>query len=466
MKKFKHLSLILVTLCAIVFTSCENEPLEGEFIVEEPAGASGNFIATIDGEAFSATEVSAQILMGNLVISASDTSTRFGISISNKSECVFDLTGISSVVQLSITGGPSYTSSSLGGGETSGTLEITSYDTDNLTVSGTFQFVGVEITPDGPGTETITVTEGSFTNIPFTVTSGDAAPSECVPPGTGGGGDPDPGPDPDPAILFAKADGIDFVPAEVLVSQYMVGMMPMIQVQATDAIGATLRLDVPETLVTGTFDLFTGISDGAQLIGYYDPNTGGETLSSNPGTITITEFSSLTGKLVANFEFTAQDPLGEDPTVVQITEGNLDVAFVATPGNVSFAFEAEVDGNQFAAEAATAVMDTFNGVSIITITATMGDETIQIDFPVAAAAEGTYGMSPALVTGNEIVGTYAPMSGLGNSFTSNPGTLVITAYDMTSNIIEGTFSFTAKDPTATDPAVYQINNGSFMLVIQ
>jgi Family of unknown function (DUF6252) len=468
MKKIKHLSLIFITLFAVVFTSCENEPLEGEFITEEPGegGGSGQFTAVIDGDPYTASTIDADIVDDNLVIATLDDSGRsITLTVQQKSECTFDLNNLANAALVSLNGPGSDIYSSFGftSGLTSGLLEITTYNADAMLVSGNFEFVAVEYINGVPGTETLTVTNGVFTDILFEIISGDATPSECVPAGTGGGnGDPDP----DPAVLFAKADGEDFVPSEVLVTQYTVGMMPMIKIMATDAEGAMLRLDVPETLVIGTFELFSGISDGAQLIGYYSPNTSGETLSSNPGTITITEFSSLTGKLVASFEFTAQDPLGEDPTIVEITEGNLDVSFEPTPGNVSFAFEADVDGVPFTASNATAVMNSFNGVSIITISAIMGNETIAIDFPIAALSEGMYGMSPALVTGNEIVGTYTPETTLGNEFTSDPGTLTITSYDETSNIVEGTFSFTAKDATATDPAVYEITNGTFMLLIQ
>ncbi|MAZ72530.1 MAG: hypothetical protein CMC70_05220 [Flavobacteriaceae bacterium] len=463
MKKFKHLSLILIALFAVVFTSCEDEPLEGEFVTEEPGGGSpGSFVATVDGQSFSATQVIAEINQGALFINGNDGNFSIAFVVTNKSECVFDLTTFSTTANIGQITGEAYSTNPLSD-LSSGTLEITSYNTEDLTVSGTFEFVAVELTPNGPGTETIAVTEGSFTSIPFIVNSGEVEPSECVPPGTGGDPDPDPDPEPEPAILFAKADTVDFIPAQVEVSQYMVGMQPMIQVKATDAIGATLRLDIPETLALGTFDLFTGISDGTKRIGYYDPNTGGETLSSNPGTITITEFSSFTGKLVATFEFTAQDPLGEDPTVVQITEGNLDIHFEPTPGNITLAFEADIDGNGFTAESVTVTNNTFNEISIITIAATMGGETIQLDFPMAAVSEGTYGMSPALFTGNEIVGTYLPTTGSAVAFTSDPGTFTITTFDEAANVIEGTFSFTARDATATDPAVYQITNGTFLI---
>lgn len=472
MKKFQHLSLIVLAFVAMIFTSCDNEPLEGEFITDETGGGAaeeGQFIATIDGESFIAESTQVVFFSETNILSItgikSSTGELISMAIENPAVASFNLTQpVGSQVGAAYLDDGAfpnpYISTSAFGGV--GTLDLTMYDTVDLTVSGTFSFSGARIQLDDTGMpildgsgdpiiETININAGAFNTIPYTIDDS-----------MGGGGDPDP--DPNPNFLFAKADGVDFVPSEVLVSQYMVGMTPMIRVTARDTIGgASLRLDVPETLALGTFDLFNGISDGSNLIGYYNANTGGEILSSNPGTITITEFSSFTGKLVAGFEFTARDPLGQDPTVIAITEGALDVTFVPTPGNITLAFEADVDGNPFTAETVTAVTDIFNGVSIITITASMGSETIQLDFPMTATAEGTYGMSPAQVTGNEIVGTYLPTSGSLVSFTSDPGTLTITTFDIDANVIEGTFSFTAKDATATDPAVYEVTNGTFLV---
>lgn len=443
------------------FISCDNEPLEGEFITEEPGGAgSGQFTAVIDGDSYTATTINADIVNGALVIATLDNTGRsITLTVQSKSVCTFDMNSLANAAILSLNGPGSdlYNSFGFTSGLTSGLLEITKYDTSTMLVSGMFEFVAVEYINGVPATNTVTVTNGVFTDINFEIISGDAEPSECIPAGTGGG---DPVPNPD--TIFAKANGIDFVPTDVIVSQYLVGMTPMIQIMATDSIGASLRLDIPETLAVGTFDLFNGISDGSNLIGYYNPNDGTETLSSNPGTITITEFSSFSGNLVATFEFTARDPLGQDPTVIPITEGNLDVTFLPTPGNITLAFEAEVDGINFTADAVTVLSDTFNGVSIITITASMAGQTIQLDFPVAAIAVGTYGMSTALFTGNEIVGTYLPKSG-SLPFTSDPGTFTITAFDEVANVIEGTFNFTAKDASLSDPAVYEIANGTFLV---
>jgi hypothetical protein len=473
MKKFQHLSLLLLAFLATVFISCDNEPLEGEFPQEEAAGVAeeGQFIATIGGESFVAESTQVVLFSEKNILSITGVKSSTGeiitLAIENPSVSSFDLTQpIGTQLGAAYLDGdgfpnPYVSAGSFGG---TGTLNLTIYDTDALTVSGTFAFTGARIQLDESGMpvlddsgtpviQTININDGAFNTILYTV-------DDTVGGGDGdGGGDPDPNPD----TIFAKADAIDFVPAEVVVTQYMVGMTPMIQVLATDEVGASLRLDIPETLALGTFDLFDGISDGSNLIGYYNPNNGGEVLSSNPGTITITEFSSFSGKLVATFGFTARDPLGQDPTSVEITEGSLDVAFVPTEGSITFIFEAEIDGNLFAAESVTITDDTFNGVSTRTITAIMGGETIQLDFPLAASSQGTYGMSPALVTGNEIVGTYLPTIGALIPFTSDPGTLIITVFDEVANVLEGTFSFTAKDATLTDPTVYTITNGTFLV---
>ncbi|MDX1461525.1 MAG: DUF6252 family protein [Marinirhabdus sp.] len=464
MKIFKLRSLFLLTFFSLVFVGCEDEPLEGEFVVDEPTADPGQFVATIDGEQFTASSVEANIINGGLVVvGINDAGQSVSINVLNKSECVFNLDSAGAFGGY-IAGGNVYSSFAVGTDVTSGSLEITSYNTEDLLVSGTFEFVAVENIGGQAGTATVTITDGSFTAIPINVVSGDVEPSECDPTGGGSSGGGGSGTEPD--TLFAVVDGVDFFPTSVEVLQYMVGMEPMIQVKANDSISeSTVRIDIPENLLTGTFDMFNGISDGTRLIGYYSDNNGGETLSSNPGTITITEFNSQTGRLAANFNFTATDPLNTDPTVVQITEGTFDVGFVPTPGNVSFFFEANVNGNPFEPETAIATQSNFEGVDIITISATIGDRLMELNFP-ASVGPGTYGMSPLLVSGNEVVGSYSPDVMEMVTFTSDPGTLEIVSFDTTTGVIEGTFSFTAKDATLTDPAIYEITDGSFIVELQ
>ena len=50
-------------------------------------------------------------------------------------------------------------------------------------------------------------------------------------------------------------------------------------------------------------------------------------------------------------------------------------------------------------------------------------------------------------------------------FSSNPGMLTITSYDLVTGEIEGTFSFTATDPSLMDPATFDITNGTFHVTV-
>ncbi|HBR53441.1 MAG TPA: hypothetical protein DEA82_04345, partial [Flavobacteriaceae bacterium] len=130
-----------------------------------------------------------------------------------------------------------------------------------------------------------------------------------------------------------------------------------------------------------------------------------------------------------------------------------------------FFFQAEVDGNLFDPEIAMATQDTFEGVSIVRISANIGNRVMEIVFPASIGA-GTYGMSPMLVTGSEVVGSYNPDVVNVSAFTSDPGTLEIISFDVATGVIEGTFSFSAKDPTNEDPTVYEVTNGEFLVELQ
>src|SRR5690606_26036772 len=98
----------------------------------------------------------------------------------------------------------------------------------------------------------------------------------------------------------------------------------MIKVEAKSNTGELIRIDVPRSLGIGTFDM-ANISDGTKLIALYNAGNGAENLTSNPGTITITEFDLELGILTATFSFTGNDPLNQIPDTVEVTEGSFTV---------------------------------------------------------------------------------------------------------------------------------------------
>ena len=207
------------------------------------------------------------------------------------------------------------------------------------------------------------------------------------------------------------------------------------------------------------------LSNGTNLIGLYNSNTGGENLTSNPGTIEITKFFIERGIIEATFNFTATDPLDIDPTIADITEGAFKIVY-GVPEPVSN-FKAEIGGELFNPDTIDVVTSLYEETEIFIVTATDSEteQKIELFFPTNIEL-GTYEMSPSLIDGSEKVGEYTPNSSDAIIFSSMPGQFTISEFDIDSGIIEGTFSFTALDNDEVDPTVYEVTEGEFRLLIQ
>jgi len=455
---------VLFTFMALLIFSCDNEPLEGEFPQDQiPSQLDpGQFKAQIDGSNFASTTGQATVNENNkMILTAPDDNTGNTIRLTAENIGVgaFNLTfsdgtiaNLGEFIEQGDLQNP-YASVQLLGG--SGQLQITEYDVTALTVSGTFTFVGTRLVLDGQGnptTEEVSITGGVFNKIPFT---------QIIDNDNGGGGG-----DPDPMDTFAaEIDATEFVVDTLIVERIVLSDIPMIRIMAKDAEGAKIRVDVPEQLGVGTFDMVS-ISNGTQLIGLYNSNTGGENLTSNPGSITITEFNTVRGYLTASFNFTGTDPFNEDPTTVEVSQGEFSVRYEPDPMNPNTPFTAEIDEVFFNPGFNISAVETIiEGNSVVRVTATSGTERIQIIFP-AVLTPGTYGMSDQIADGDEVVGFYTPQDGLSPIYTSNPGELTLTAFDLTTGILEGTFYFTASDPDGINPEVFEVTEGSFTMVIE
>lgn len=311
-------------LCSLVFsfTSCDNEPLEGTFVTEVVVEAEPGQFVCMAGEAeFFAETISATFFSDGRFVITGQTAEGESVAIQVAEGGLggFNLTqgGTSVNGAAYIASGdpdPYTTAVSLGG---SGTLNISLFDTDAQLVSGTFDFVAARPLLDDNGepmfdddgnilSEMIEITNGSFTEIPFTIEEGTGMPSDNF------GCD-------------VNTNNFDIV--ELSVERVLIADVPVIKVLATSSTGATVRLDIPEALGEGTFDMVQ-ISDGTELIGIYKSSPSATSLSSNPGTMTITTINTETGELEASFTFTATDPLNTDPTVVEITNGFISVDYI------------------------------------------------------------------------------------------------------------------------------------------
>jgi hypothetical protein len=478
MKKLQLLNWMLIAFLALQFTSCTNEPLEGEFPQQDTSGeiVPGSFTALVNDVAFTAAFTTASVNVdGDFTITGvSSNSTAILLTASPLANGSYDLTlnptnndNGASYFDVQSETFPFLTLGDIGGG---GTLTITNYNETDLIISGTFNFIAARAALDADG-EPITdangdviiqnasITQGVFTDIQMTF---DENPGGGDPGGGGGSEDPV-----DVDQFFALVNGQEHEDQVLTTTLNTVGNDMVFKVEAQTATGSMMRIDIPFDMGIGTFDMEDGISDGTKLIGIYNPNIGGENLSSNPGSITFTEFDTQNGVIVASFSFTARDPLGEDPSVYQVTQGSFTVYFEGTEPPALMPFKAVIDGADFEPSGVNDTLEItdqeVNGMNVTFITATLENgRTMKIGFPSDTITPGVYPMSSDLENGDQTIGLYT-REGSSIEFVSNPGVLTIESYDQETGDISATFLFTAVNPDGVDPTVIQITEGVFNL---
>jgi len=455
MKKFQLFNWILFALFALHFSACEDQAS----IIEIPGDGGpigigdGEFVAIVEGAGFESDSVSAVINLQNILV-LTGINTISGesiiIKVQDPSVGILDITAGTgnSNIGIYIDGenslDPYTTNIDLGG---TGELTISNINDILLTISGTFSFTGAKSFVDASGntiTEIVEIESGEFSKIPLFYEDESNTPLN--------------------GEFSAKVDGIDFNPIHPLeIDTDTIGGNVMIRIEAQNNDGAKIRIDIPEDLGVGTHEM-NELSNGTNLIGLYNSNTGGENLTSFPGTIEITEFVIERGLIEATFNFTASDPLRIDTTVAEITEGAFKIVY-GTPEPVSI-LKAEVNDVLFSPDSLTVEELLFAETLIFNVTAidSETDQKIELFFPTDIEV-GTYVMSSTFIDGSEKVGEYTPDTG-SIIFSSNPGELTITEYNIEEGIIEGTFSFTAVDSDEVEATVFEITGGEFTLVIQ
>jgi hypothetical protein len=478
MKKLQLLNWMFIAFLALQFTSCNNEPLEGQFPQQDNPGeiVPGSFTAIVNGVAFTAAFTTATVNVdGNFTITGvSSNNTAIVMTASPLATGSYDLTlnptnndNGASYFDVQSETFPFLTLGELGG---NGTLNMTAYNETDLIVSGTFNFVAARAVLDGDGNpivdgngdviiENATITQGVFNDIQMTF---DENPGGGDPGGGDGSEDPV-----DVDEFFALVDGQEHVDQLLETTLNIIGDDMVFKVEAQTATGSMMRIDIPFDMGLGTFDMEDGISDGTKLIGIYNPNIGGENLSSNPGSITFTQFDTQSGIIEANFSFTARDPLGEDPSVYQVTQGSFTIYFEGTAPPALVPFKALIDGAVFEPSGVNDTLELaeqeINGMNVTFITATLENgRTMKIGFPSDTITPGEYPMSTEVANGDQTIGLYI-REGSSIEFVSNPGVLTIDSYDQETGDISARFNFTATNPDGVDPTVIQITEGVFNL---
>ncbi|MDD3004592.1 DUF6252 family protein [Flavobacterium sp.] len=184
MKNIKHTLLLFLMASTSIFTSCTDnvEPLDPAVVIPEPS-SNGKFKVDIDGKTFVATNIQASLSANAIAITGlrSGSNDLLQITLPSPLNQVGTYTWENAIANNAVLGliysnasseafisvpndgefadFPAYVDNAV--------ITISSIDTTNKTISGTFQFTGGRINLDG----NLTIkkfTNGSFTEIGYT----------------------------------------------------------------------------------------------------------------------------------------------------------------------------------------------------------------------------------------------------------------------------------------------------------
>ncbi|EDM43061.1 hypothetical protein SCB49_12589 [unidentified eubacterium SCB49] len=487
MKLFTSLRWMMIPMVVLLFASCDNEPIDANFpdIEEEVILEPGQLVATFNGNSAFNAGVTSGVLSsdGFLVLSGANQGSDeiLSLSVENAEVGSFSLNAGEGTLNSAVftiveeAANPYTTATALGG---SGSMIITELDMTEQIVSGTFGFIANRIKLDAAGNpvndssgnpiiETLSASNGEYFQIPFTLENTD----------DGGGEDDDTIPDGDQNVsnsfeAYIDAEGNEndgqFVGETIVTDLASVGGVPVVRITAINTDGESIRIDIPEELELGTYDM-VDLSDGTELIALYSDGQGTANLTSNPGTLTITDFSKATGRIVGTFEFTATDPLDNKTNIVEASNGEFTIYYEPNPENIPEPITVLIDEVALVPTEVETGVYLFAGSDAEVVTFTAADElqSVTVTFP-RDITTGTYTMVPEQIDGSEVIGFYTPDTEIivPQVFTSITGTFNVNSYDTITGNIEGTFSFTATDPTGQDSTVYEITEGTFFFTIE
>lgn len=297
-----RLSSVLLGIILSSLISCEKETSYETGNIAGPA--KGDFYASLDGKIWNADSIQLILVSSNgatitgisrtgeqisMVLPVFKTGTYLlGVQSSSYAICGNLLTNATNV----------YVSNS---GTAGGTITISSVDTINQLVSGSFQFTLVNPADNS----SVTITNGIFSFVPY----GSGAGGITNPPPSGGNAD----------TLNATIDGVKFVSSDILPSltngQLLIAGFSM---NGNQDIGLLMPPDIKPG--SYPFDFATGL-----YIGIYNPSPTVTLISQNSGTLVILSHDVVAKKIKGTFDFTAS-PAGNGTPAV-ITQGYFSVNY-------------------------------------------------------------------------------------------------------------------------------------------
>lgn len=303
MKKMKIVQVFTLLFLAIGFVACDTEPVDPVLLdnIGNPGTSQGTFKVDFSGQTYEATAITAVINDGMLAISgyrgSGGNTEQIAFLVPNPEVGSFSGDDLLMYYQPA---GEEYQYINFNLEQVSGSVNITSIDTANHTVSGTFSFTGwwsndeEEVAP-------IEFTNGSFTNVTYQGTM----------PGGGETGDD---------ILTAVLDGTNFPVANVAVAVADGGSGETISINGLDANQNKVIVSMKASLNPGTYNITGNILEDV-VGGRYTTTSPEAMYMATTGSVTIN--SKTETRIAGTFAFTAT---GSEGTVT-VTEGTFDVDY-------------------------------------------------------------------------------------------------------------------------------------------
>lgn len=297
MKSLLNRNLIAAAL--FLFVSCSKEVSKEDSHNAVPA--NGDFYATINGIQWSADSLQLVLVNNNgITISGlSKTGAEISMLLPEFKTGTYTLNAASLPFSFYVDVFGSltdvYYSNS---GSATGTVTISSIDTINHLVSGSFQFTLVNPSDNSKKT----ITGGVFSYVPYTGGSGNVTP-----------------PSASKDTLQALADGNPFNPFQITTD----ASSGQLVIAGITSDGTTMALLMPDNITPGSYSLDFGTG---MYIGIFNPP--GVTIglvSQANGTLTIISHNTVTKRIIGTFSFIAT-PISSG-TPVTITQGYFSVSY-------------------------------------------------------------------------------------------------------------------------------------------
>lgn len=311
MKKINQFLFLFLATTATFLTSCSTdiEPLDPSVLIPDPM-ANGQLKVDIDGQTFVATNVQANFSAAALSITglrsgnndflqitlpaplnkvgihtwaeATANNAILGLIYSNSASEAF----ISAPIMGDFAAFPEYTDTAK--------VIVTSIDTQNKTISGTFEFTGGRLNAAGALTLK-KFTNGSFTNIAYA--GGSTTPTSNS--------------------FFAKMYEAPFNPVTITANS----SAGKILVTGTTTNMGTITVLFPETVAVGNYPL----SNVGDYVGMYLAGLNATSIfAAESGSLTIISHNTTTKKVKASFNFVGRSSANE---TTPITEGVFEVTY-------------------------------------------------------------------------------------------------------------------------------------------